>query len=213
MMKITGGIYLIVDAELERNTLLDKLSEALKSGISVVQIYNTKNRSSFLLETINAICTLCHEFTVPVLVNNDWQLLKETLLDGVHFDKIPEEYTHIKNNLNKNFLKGLTCSNNLEVIKWAANHHFDYISFCSMFPSRSAGSCEIVDFETVKKARALTNIPFFVAGGINLENISQLSELPLNGIAVISGIMASADISSSTKSYKNELDKLLNHEN
>src|SRR5450759_1729820 len=102
---------------------------------------------------------------------------------------------------------------NLSVVEWATNHQFDYISFCSMFPFPSAGQCEIVSFDTVKKARTITDIPFFLAGGINLNNINLLSELSFNGIAVISGIMSSADIPSSTKNYINELNKITKHAN
>ena len=212
-MKISGGIYLIVDMELAKTTLLKKLSEALEGGISCVQIYNTKNKSQVLVETINTVCIMCHQFNVPVLVNNDWTLLNETLVDGVHFDEIPGDLMQVNNDVTKDFLKGITCSNDLDVITWAHSHKFDYVSFCSMFPTRSATSCELVSFDTVRKARRLTDIPFFVAGGINLENINQLSELPLNGIAVISGIMASTDITVSTKNYIDELNKITHHEN
>ena len=213
MMKISGGIYLIADAGLDKSILLNKLIEALKNGISIVQLYNTKNKSIELTDTINTICNMCHQFHVPVLFNNDWNLLTGTLLDGVHFDKIPEDFEQIKKDINKDFFKGITCSNNLSVVEWATNHQFDYISFCSMFPSPSAGQCEIVSFDTVKKARTITDIPFFLAGGINLNNINLLSELSFNGIAVISGIMSSADIPSSTKNYINELNKITKHAN
>jgi thiamine monophosphate synthase len=46
-----------------------------------------------------------------------------------------------------------------------------------------------------------------------LNNINLLSELSFNGIAVISGIMSSADIPSSTKNYINELNKITKHAN
>lgn len=212
-MKISGGIYLIANAELDKSILINKLTEALKSGVSIVQLSNTENKSQLLMDTINTICNMCHQIHVPVLVNDNWNLLNCTLLDGVHFDKIPEDYEQIQKNINKDFFKGITCSNDLSVVKWATHHQFDYISFCSMFPSPSANQCEIVSFNTVKKARTITDIPFFVAGGINLNNINRLSELPFNGIALISGIMSSADIPSSTKNYIHELHKIAKHEN
>ena len=211
--KISGGIYLIADAGLDNKILLKKLDEALKSGVSVVQLYNTENVLSGQVTDINFICNLCHQYHVPVLVNNNWALLSKTLLDGVHFDKIPANYSQIKHTINKAFYKGITCSNDVSVIKWANDNQFDYISFCSMFPSTSADSCEIISFETVKKARAITHIPIFVAGGINLHNINSLSGLPLDGIAVISGIMASSDIPSTTENYIAELNKITKHEN
>lgn len=208
--RISGGIYLIADAKLSKAVLLKKLTEALKSGVRLVQLYNAANTS---IADINHICEVCHQFQVPVLINNNWELLAKTLLDGVHFDNIPVDFEKIKRTINKDFCKGITCSNDLEVIKWANENDFDYISFCSMFPSPTVNSCEIVSFETVKKARDLTKIPVFVAGGINLNNIGQLSQLPIDGLAVISGIMAAPDIATTTENYIVELNKIRKHEN
>lgn len=213
MMKISGGIYLVADAGLDKRILLNKLIEALENGISIVQLYNTENKSELLTDTINTICDWCHQFHVPVLVNNNWNLLINTSLDGVHFDKVPGDLEQIRKNIKKDFFKGITCSNDLSVVDWATDHQFDYLSFCSMFPSASVDSCEIVSFETVKKARAITNIPIFLAGGIYPDNINRFSELSFEGIAVISGIMASSDVPSVTEKYITELNKIIKHEN
>ena len=77
----------------------------------------------------------------------------------------------------------------MDAVKWAAEHHVDYISFCSMFPSSSAATCEIVSYESVKKAAKIFDKPLFLAGGIYPGNIKQLKDLEYDGIAVISGII------------------------
>ncbi len=212
-MNITGGIYVIADAGLEKKVLLEKLTQALEGGIHVIQLYNTKNASAQLYHTINEVCALSHQYQVPVLVHNHWELLEETTLDGVHFDAIPQNLEEIEKKAGRKFIKGVTCSNNLQVIEDASHHGFDYISFCSLFPSRSAGVCELVSFETIKKARSISQLPFFAAGGIHLDTMPQLKELPLNGVAVISGIMASDNIAASVKNYQHQLDKIMHHEN
>ena len=50
--KISGGIYLIADAGLVNKVLLKKLNEALKSGVSIVQLYNTEilKTTKFIVE-------------------------------------------------------------------------------------------------------------------------------------------------------------------
>ena len=211
MNKITGGIYLLANALLEKSVLIEKLTEALTNGAGVVQLYNAEGNAASLITTINDICKLCHDFNVPVLVHNNWHLLKDTSLDGVHFDEVPGALEEIQKEINRTFIKGVTCSNNLLVIEQATKQQFDYVSFCSMFPSSSAGACEIVSFDTIMRARTLSGIPFFVAGGINLENIDALSGLPIDGIAVISGIMAAASIPATTKNYIQALHKIKYH--
>lgn len=206
-MKVQGGIYLIADINLEESELFQKLEQALANGVSILQIYNTTDDQT-CLQKVNKVCTLCYKYKVPVLVSNHWEILLNSSLDGVHFDDTPKNIEDIEQKAGRKLIKGITAGNDLATIAWAEDHNFDYVSFCSMFPSPSAGACEIVSFETVKKAREITKMPLFVAGGINLGNVKSLADLPIDGVAVISGIMASEDAATSTKNFKSELEKI-----
>lgn len=206
--EISGGIYLVLDPSMNKTELLEKLKKALDGGVDAVQIWNHWPQDfsrSEEIELIEEITEVAKHFKVPVLINNDWKLLKETDLDGVHFDEIPKDIEQIKDEINREFISGITCSNDLEIIQWADENDFDYVSFCSMFPSSSVDSCEIVRPETVQKAREITDLPIFVSGGITLENLSELKDLDFQGIAVISGILSSESPQKSTAEYREKL--------
>ena len=208
---IYGGVYLVLDPGMDIPTLLHKLKEALKGGVRVLQIWNNWPDSFNLTAKqylIQAILEVAAPYKVPVLVNEAWELLKITGLAGVHFDEIPADYDAIKAEINRDFICGITCSNDLEVVRWAEQNQLDYISFCAMFPSTSAGSCEIVNPETVKQARKLTHIPFFLSGGITTENMEALQDLDFAGVAVISGILNAASPQMSAATYLQILHKL-----
>lgn len=189
---IESGIYLVIDPSMDRQSLVEKLKIILSKDIAAVQIWDNfkevQNKESLITE----IHSLCAEHHTPLLINNQWELLKTTALDGVHFDSIPCNLDAIKKELNKEILLGITCENDLDDVRWAAHNAVDYISFCSMFPSSSVDSCEIVSHETVKEAVLLFDKPLFLAGGIAPNNLNQLEELDYDGIAVISGIMSAA---------------------
>jgi thiamine-phosphate pyrophosphorylase len=205
---ISGGIYLVLDPSINKPELLEKLEQVLNGGVDIIQIWNHWPESvtqSVKVELIEEILDLTKEYNVPVLMNNDWKLLKTTRLDGVHFDEIPGDFDQIQDEIQHEFITGVTCSNNLEVIKWAEDHDFDYISFCSMFPSKSVDSCEIVRPKTVRKAREITDIPLFVSGGITPNNLSELEDLDFQGVAVISGIMSSDLPKEAIHKYKQKL--------
>lgn len=190
---IRSGLYLVLDPAMAKNTLLRKLEEALEGGVSVLQIWNNWPKTFDFAEKValvNAITVIASPYKVPVLVNEEWKLLKETKLSGVHFDQIPEHYNQIKAAVNRSFIAGITCSNDLDTVKWAAEQALDYISFCALFPSKSAGECEIVAPETIQKAREITHLPFFVSGGITAQNLSELKDLDFTGVAVISGVLS-----------------------
>src|SRR5215216_623447 len=144
-IKITGGVYLVVDPAMDRSLLLSKLAPALKAGIKAVQIWNNWLPEADKQACIAAVSGLCRAYQVPLLIDNDWELLiGSSHLDGVHFDTKPRNYAEIQKKLDRPFIAGITCSGDLDVVRWAEKNGLDYISFCAMFPSASAGSCAIV---------------------------------------------------------------------
>jgi thiamine-phosphate pyrophosphorylase len=211
--KITGGIYLVLDPSMEKSSLYQKLRAALEGGVQLLQIWNNwpvdfdRDKK---IELVSSLTGIAGQFSVPVLVNEEWELVEETNLSGVHFDEIPEDFARIKQRLQADSIFGVTCSNDLHVVEWADQHRLDYISFCAMFPSSSAGSCEIVTSETVQKARLLTDLPLFVSGGITPDNLCELRELDIAGVAVISGILSHEQPKEAALLYTNLLKELKN---
>lgn len=200
-----NGIYLVIDPALEKSVLLEKVRQALEGGVSMLQIWNNwpdatgpKQKE----ELITAVLDLARAYKAPVLINREWQLLKTIPLDGIHFDAVPENFSRIKKAIGRGFIAGITCGNNLEVVRWADANAIDYISFCAMFPSPSVGSCEIVSPATVQKAREITDLPVFLSGGITPEKIGELEELDFDGVAVISGILNADEPEQSALNYK-----------
>lgn len=203
--KLKKGIYLVVDPSMEESILLDKIEQVLLEKIVALQIWDNFKPGENIPRLLEKICKLCHSKDIPVFINNRWEFLTETSLDGIHFDEIPEDILSIRSRAGKPFLCGLTCNNDLSCADWAENNNFDYISFCSVFPSSTSNSCELVDFETIKKARQHFTLPIFLAGGINLENLEKLNEVEYDGIAVISGIMKTENPGKTTQNYIKKL--------
>lgn len=208
---ITGGVYLVIDPAIERSLLLSKLAAALKAGLAAVQLWNNWLPGTNKLEYIATVSGLCAAYNVPLFIDNEWELLLESpFLDGVHFEAIPNDYELIKRQISRPFMAGITCSGDLDVVRWADRNCLHYISFCAMFPSPSAGSCAIVMPSAVKQAKEITTLPLIVSGGITPDNMLELKrQTPFDGVAVISGIMSAADPYHEVLRYKNALIKKL----
>lgn len=207
--KITGGIYLVIDPAMEQNLLFKNLEAALEGGIDVLQIWNHWPEGMNKLSFITEISDLAKPYKIPLLINQEWTLLTETSeLDGVHFDTFPRDFLAIKQSIGRASIIGVTCSGNLDTVLQAHENQLNYISFCSMFPSSSAGSCTIVLPETVEQARKLTDIPLFISGGITPENTATLKQkIDFDGVAVISGILNAGNPKQQTIAYKQALIK------
>lgn len=207
---IANGIYLVIDPSVDDNILLDKLQQAIQGNIVAVQIWDNFKPETNVAALVHEIIELCQSENIPVLINNRWELCLTTALDGVHFDEVPENFEQIKQRISDDVILGITCGNDLAVVKWAHEHQLAYISFCSIFPSTTSNSCELVSFDTIKATRAITALPIFLAGGIKPENIPQLSELGQAGIAVVSGIMNAEEPIEALKRYEDAMMVLQN---
>ncbi|WP_421874496.1 thiamine phosphate synthase [Marinoscillum sp.] len=207
-MRRLQGIYLVIDPSAEH--VLDQLSKALLGGIDLIQVWNhwpadfSIHQKTALIHQIKQLAGI---HNVPVLMHDDWKLCVELELDGVHFDKLPVDWPDAKE-YTRDKITGLTVGNDPHTIELAEKEGFSYLSFCAMFPSTSAGNCEIVTPESVRKAREITSRPLFLSGGIKPENLELLRGLDFQGVAIISGIMSSNDPETAVKSYRNRLNKI-----
>lgn len=204
---IQSGIYLIIDPSMEEEILFAKLNLIVKEKIATIQVWDNFKKEQNIEEFLLKVYEKASANNIPIIINNRWELLKQSPLDGIHFDEIPENFNDIKKEINCDFIAGITCNNDLSIIEYAEKHQFDYISFCSMFPSQTVNSCELVDFETVQKAKNIFSGKIFLAGGINLNNIENLSQLNYDGIAVVSGIMSAENPSENIKMYHQKIKK------
>tara|TARA_R110002072_G_scaffold216077_1_gene373334 strand:+ start:293017 stop:293667 length:651 start_codon:yes stop_codon:yes gene_type:complete len=201
--KINSGIYLVIDPSMEENQLLESLEKAVSAKPCALQIWDNFQSHDQVPTLIAKIKMICSRSGIPILINNHPEWAELFGLDGVHFDELTDELLSSIPQLKQHGkIIGITVNNDLELIKKAIFADVDYLSFCSMFPSSTANSCDLVEFETVIKTRKYTSIPIFLAGGISTESIAKLQSLDFDGIAVVSGVMSAADPGNAISQYQ-----------
>lgn len=205
MKTLKGGLYLVVDPKPGLQVVLPKIQAALAGGVDVIQLWNNWRDNEPIEEFVLQVCALAHRFDVPVLMNEQWEYLQVLPLDGIHFDTIPKNFDQIRQKINRCFLTGITCGNDPKEIQWAVAHKLDYISFCSVFPSSTANSCDLVRHTIIQETRTRTNIAIYAAGGINEYNMATLLPLGINGVAIVSGIMNAEDPCAAASRFKQKI--------
>lgn len=215
-MKITatnirGGVYLVIDPAALTDEAIQKIKLALQSGLAAIQVWNHWTDTMARTEIVEKLLNLARPFKVPVLINENWQLLTETAADGIHFDQPSDNLGLIRKAIGRPIITGITCGNNLDTVQFAIDQKMDYISFCSVFPSGSSNSCEWVKPATIAAARAMTSMPIFAAGGITTANLQQLLPTGLDGVAVINSIMKAEDPAAVTTSFNTILQQQKTH--
>ncbi|QAR30370.1 thiamine phosphate synthase [Ornithobacterium rhinotracheale] len=191
-------IYLIIDVQIP----LAKLQADLKlilQDLDKVQLYNTEEISVENLQKY--IFWFLENSLAQVFIYENMLALELSKNIGIHLDT-PEDLTGLEQKLNRKIPKGCTVGNDLAVLKRAQKYGYDYISFCSVFPTKSANVCELVKFENIRKARALFSGEIFLAGGITPKTRKMLDNVDFDGIATISALMTSKDKRKTIESLK-----------
>lgn len=202
---IRKGVYIVIDPAMDKNLLMRRIGQLINEDLAAIQIWDNFENTTSISETVADIIYMYKDSRVPILINNRWELLKEFDLDGVHFDTIPQDWEDVNNKVGRNFIKGVTLTNDLEIAKKAEALKFDYLSFCSLFPSETSTSCELVEINTIQKCKELTTLPIFLSGGITTQNMQKLQSIDFDGVAVVSGIMNEDDTLNTWKEYNNTL--------
>ncbi len=202
-MKPLRGLYLVVDPRLGSGSLAAACA-AIDGGVDIVQLLNSGQDA---LDFARKLREATRARQIPFLINNDLDLARRVEADGLHIDGNHPVPSEVRQVLGSNAVVGYTCGNGLNKLRWATSVGADYVSFCSIFPSASAGECEIVPLETVALGRNETKIPIFASGGITHENASEVLSTGINGIAVISAILNASDPRESARLFKQILER------
>src|SRR5690625_1039789 len=197
-------VYELDDNEMEQNRLIGQIKKIRGKPISAIQIWNNPN-AKITCHVIEGIQALFKNTYTSIWINNEWEYLNKYDLDGVHFDEFPTDLEQINKKVKREFIKGITLTNDLEKLAEIQAMGFDYLSFCSVFPSATSNSCDLVDLKTIQDCSEQTNIPIFLSGGITPTNLNQLRHLNYDGIAIVSGIMKATDPEKALENYLNEL--------
>lgn len=203
-MEMMKQVYLIADPSLKEELLIKKVSAAIGGGVHLVQLWNNWPLGTVNEELIKKVHEICTIGKAKLILNADLSWAEYPFIDGLHLDE-PTDLSQLQRR--KDFVIGLTVNNDRTIIDWAAGNKVNYLSFCSMFPSGTSNSCELVQFETVQYATETYQLPVYLAGGIKHETLGKLHSLKFDGIALVSAIMDAENPENEVKKYLNYMNK------
>lgn len=202
MKKETLLLYAITDrAWLESDTLVHQVEEAIKGGITILQL-REKNLSAdeFRKEAVE-IKKLCRAHGIPLIINDNVSLAKEIDADGVHVGQSDLEAGKVREILGPDKIIGVTAKT-VEQALAAQAAGADYIGSGAVFPTSTKKDAKPMDKELLKDIVQSVSIPVVAIGGIDETNASHLAGTKIAGIAVVSGIFSKKDICLAAKNLK-----------
>ena len=170
-----------------RQTLLEQIESALKGGATLVQLREKDlPRLDYIREAAQATA-LCHRYGVPLILNDDAELAQAAGADGVHVGQSDMEAGRVRAAGGRQTHRRVRTHGGAGPGRQAAGA--DYLGVGAVFPTGSKADAVEVDHQTLREICRAVQIPVIAIGGITKDNVKELNDSGICGIAVISAIL------------------------
>lgn len=195
-------LYAVTDRRwLGGRRLVDRVEEALKGGVTFVQLREKDLDEERFLEEAREIKELCGRYQVPFVINDNVDIAQAVDADGVHVGQSDMEAGDVRARLGQDKIIGVSAQT-VEQALLAESRGADYLGVGAVFATGSKADASEVDHETVKAICQAVHIPVIAIGGITRENVGALAGTGVCGVAVISAIFAQEDVEEETRKLK-----------
>ena len=195
-------LYAVTDRRwLGGRRLADQVEEALKGGVTFVQLREKDLDEERFLEEAKEIKELCRRYQVPFVINDNVDIAQAVDADGVHVGQSDMEAGDVRARLGQDKIIGVSAQT-VEQALLAESRGADYLGVGAVFATGSKADASEVDHETVKAICQAVHIPVIAIGGITGENVGALTGTGVCGVAVISAIFAQEDVEEGTRNLK-----------
>ena len=176
----------------EGQTLLSVCEDVLSSGATFLQIREKDlDANSFEVEAAK-LKELCARYKVPYVVNDSVEIALAIDADGVHVGQSDIKGRDVRRMIGSDKILGISAGTTQEAIA-AENAGADYIGVGAVFGTSTKKNARNLTVEKLKEISSAVSIPVVAIGGINGNNLMELSGSGVDGVAVVSAIFAAED--------------------
>lgn len=189
-------------------TLSDAVLQAIEGGATLIQLREKELSEKEFLDEAFRIKEICTSKKIPLIINDNVKIAKETDACGVHIGQSDMELKEARKILGAEKIIGVSCQT-VEQALQAEKNGADYLGVGAIFSTSTKADADNVSISTLKEICRAVKIPVVAIGGISLQNMSQLKGSGIAGVSVISAIFAKQDIRGATKELKSSAEKLI----
>lgn len=189
MNNIDLSLYLVTDNSENEEKFLKTIEEAIKGGVSVVQI---REKTADTLEFYNLalkVKEITTKYDIPLIINDRVDVALAIDADGVHVGQSDMPCDVTRKLIGENKILGVSAATISEAKK-AESDGADYIGTGAVFPTATKDDAPKITKKDLSDIVKSINIPVVAIGGITLENASELKDTGIAGLSVVSAIMS-----------------------
>ena len=173
--------------------LLRQVAEAIDGGAGIVQLREKHLGQADFLAEAERFVALCREKGAVSIINDDVEIAAQVGADGVHVGQEDLEAGRARQVLGPDKLIGVSAHSVAEALA-AQAAGADYLGVGAAFVTGTKTDAKPITKETIRAITAAVDIPVVAIGGISRDNILELRDCGLDGVAVVSALFAQADV-------------------
>ena len=181
------------DAEGLLRQVAAAVEQALKGGVTCVQLREKHMGQADFLAEAQRFVALCREKGAVSIINDNVEIAAQTGADGVHVGQEDLEAGRTRELLGPDKLIGVS-AHSVEEALAAQAAGADYLGVGAAFVTGTKTDAKPISRETIRAITAAVDIPVVAIGGISHDNILELKNCGLDGVAVVSALFAQADV-------------------
>ena len=201
-MKPDYSLYLVTDRMLMRTkTLGEAVEQAVIGGCTIVQLREKEILSLDFYVLASEMKKITDRYGIPLIINDRIDIAMAVGAAGIHIGQkdIPADIA--RKVIGKDMLLGVSAVSAAEAVN-AAKAGADYLGVGAMFPTGTKPDAGFVSMEELERIRKAVDIPIVVIGGISKENAMLFQPMGIDGLAVVSAVIAQPDIKKSAADLK-----------
>ncbi|KAI1742310.1 Hydroxyethylthiazole kinase family-domain-containing protein [Xylaria scruposa] len=207
------SLYLVTDstpAILGSKDICEVVEAALRGGVTCVQYRDKTSDTGVLVQTARKLHAITQKYNIPLLINDRVDVALSVGCEGVHIGQDDLDIESARKLLGHDKIIGVTVSNAAETAA-ACEGGADYLGIGTVFATATKENTKtIIGVDGLQQillqlAQANSTVRTVCIGGINASNTSRVvwqsrvSGKGLDGVAVVSAIMAAADPEASAR--------------
>ena len=188
-------LYAVTDRAWAGGTegLLRQVAEAIDGGAGIVQLREKHLGQADFLAEAERFVALCREKGAVSIINDNVDIAAQVGADGVHIGQEDLEAGRARELLGTDKVIGVSAHSVAEALA-AQAAGADYLGVGAAFATGTKTDAKPISRETIRAITAAVDIPVVAIGGISRDNILELRDCGLDGVAVVSALFAQTDV-------------------
>ena len=171
---------------------LEDVRKAFQAGVTFFQLREKHLSHDAFLAKAKAIRSFCPE-DVPLIINDDIDIAIESDADGVHIGPKDGSVAEARKRLGPDKILGVSARSVAQALA-AEKDGADYLGVGAVFPTSTKADAKPLARKTLRAICASVKIPVVAIGGITADNLKELGGTGIKGVAVVSAVFGTPDV-------------------